>query len=134
MELKGKVINKGKAEGMAVVLDSAFSFIGDMDPKTGELTMTGSPLAGQSLAGKILVFPTGKGGTIAPFIAYLAQNNGVAPCAILCDKVEPITAESAMVINIPLMDSFSLKLTDTIKTHDKIKIDTEKEMIEIISA
>ncbi len=132
MEFKGRVINNGKTEGLAVVLDTPFSFIGDIDPNTGELTMHGNSQAGVSLADKILVFPTGKGGTIAPFIAYQAQKNGKAPRAILCDQAEPITAECAMTIDIPMMDSFSVELTKTIKTGDKIKIDTDKGCIEIV--
>lgn len=133
MELQGRVINPGKAEGSAVVFDTPFSFIGDIDPNTGELTMQGHPLAGMSLAGKILVFPTGKGGTIAPFIIYEAQKNGKAPSAILCDQVEPITAECAMTINIPMMDSFPAELKKLIKTNDILKVDAEKGKIEIIS-
>lgn len=132
MKIRGRAINKGMAAGTAVVLETPFSFIGDMNPKTGELTMAGHPLAGLPLAGKVIVFPTGKGGTIAPFIAYLARKNGKAPRAILCEQVDPITAECAMVMDIPLMDSFpSVELTKIIKTGDTVKIDADAGQISI---
>ncbi|MGD8563783.1 MAG: DUF126 domain-containing protein, partial [Desulfarculaceae bacterium] len=66
MELKGRIINPGDVSAEAVVLEDPFSFIGDFDPDTGRLNLHGHPLAGTLVAGKILVIPTGKGGTIAP--------------------------------------------------------------------
>ncbi|WP_461211580.1 aconitase X swivel domain-containing protein, partial [Desulfocurvus sp. DL9XJH121] len=83
MLMKGRVINSGKVTAEAVVMDSAFSFIGEFDPDRGVLVREGDPLNGCSLAGKVLVCTTGKGGTIAPFIAYRAKQVGKAPAAIL---------------------------------------------------
>ena len=76
MKIKGRIINGGEAIGKAFVLDIPFSFIGDFDLQTGTLAVENHPLFGKSLAGRILVCPTGKGGTIAPFIAYQAKKNG----------------------------------------------------------
>lgn len=120
--LKGRVINSGTTQGEAFVLDKPFSFIGDFDPDTGILTQDDSPLNGKELANKILVCPTGKGGTIAPFIAYNAKQNGKAPAAILCSKVEPLLAEAAITIDIPIIDNFDLDPVDNINTGQKIKI------------
>jgi len=122
MKMKGRVINGGNASGEALVLDVPFSFIGDFDPETGKLTILNHPLFGKSLANKILVCPTGKGGTIAPFIAYQAKKKGNAPAAILCEKVEPILCESALAINIPILDSFNESPIKVIKTGQYISI------------
>ena len=122
MKIKGRIINGGNASGEALVLDVPFSFIGDFDPDTGKLTILNHPLFGKSLANKILVCPTGKGGTIAPFIAYRAWENGNAPLAILCEKVEPILCESALAINIPILDSFNESPIKVIKTGQYISI------------
>ena len=114
MKISGRALNGGYAEGAAVVLDVPFSFIGDMNPSTGELTMPGHPLMGTSLKNKILVMPTGRGGTIAPYIAYSAQKNGNAPSAILCNKADFLTLESALTIDIPVMEGFSTDITKQI--------------------
>lgn len=128
--IKGRVINSGTAEGEAFVLKDPFSFIGDFDPDTGVLTQDNSPLYGKELANKILVCPTGKGGTIAPFIAFNAKQNGKAPLAILCNKVEPLIAESAITINIPILDSFDQEPVHCISNGQKIKI-AEDGMVEV---
>ena len=129
MRLKGRVINGGKVKAEAVVLDVPFSFIGDFDPDTGKLTIEGHALYGKSLANKVLVCPTGKGGTIAPFIAYQALQKGNAPAAILCEKAEPLLCESAIAINIPILDSFDENLLETIKTGQLIAINNDEVIV-----
>jgi phosphomecalonate degydratase small subunit len=122
MKLKGRVINGGEAKGEAIVLDVPFSFIGDFDPVTGKLAMEGHPLFGETIAGRILVCPTGKGGTIAPFIAYEAKKNGKAPAAIICEKAEPLLCESAIAIDIPILDRFDRNPVDVIKTGQTVVV------------
>lgn len=121
MNLKGRIISEGDARGNAVVLESAFSWIGDFDATTGTLLIKG-PLHGESLAGKILVCPTGKGGTIAPFIAYQAKEGGKAPAAILCDTADSILVESALVIGIPLLDRVTPSPVKSIKMGQQVHI------------
>lgn len=106
MKLQGREINPGQASGEALVLDAPFSFIGEFDPATGQLVIEGHPLNGRSIAGKILVCPASKGGTIAPFIAYKAKQNGMAPVAIVCENADPMLCECALVMDIPIADSF----------------------------
>jgi uncharacterized protein len=126
MKLKGRVINSGQVQAEALVLDVPFSFIGDFDPDTGEITIEGHPLSGRSLANKILVCPSGKGGTIAPFIAYRAKQQGVSPVGILCRKADPLLCESALAINIPILDSFDKDPVACIKTGMSVTINQDE--------
>jgi len=128
-QLKGRIINKGKVEGEAFVLDVPFSFIGDFDAHTGALTIKDHALFGQNIGQKILVCPTGKGGTIAPFIAYQAQQRGTAPKAIICKKVEPIICECAIAMNIPLLDCFDKDPIKAINNGQHISIDADKVIL-----
>jgi predicted aconitase with swiveling domain len=116
------VINGGKACGVAVVLDQPFSFIGELDPDTGALVLEGHPLNGHVLAGEVLVCPTGKGGTIAPFIAYAAAHRGVGPAAILCDKADPLLCECALVMDVPMLDGFAQSPVASIATGQVVRI------------
>lgn len=129
MKMKGRVINGGDAAGEAFVLDIPFSFIGDFDPDTGCLTVEGHAQFGKSMAGKILVCPTGKGGTIAPFIAYKAMKNSTAPAAILCETAEPILCESAIAINIPVIDSLGKRLLTAIQNGQTVTIRGDEIMV-----
>jgi predicted aconitase with swiveling domain len=130
MKVKGRVINGGNVSGHAVVLDVPFSFIGDFDPNTGNITILNHPMFGESIAGKILVCPTGKGGTIAPFIAYEAMKKGNAPAAILCGEADPILCESALAINIPILDSFGEDFFKLIATGKSVSIENDEVSVE----
>jgi hypothetical protein len=122
MELTGRVVNGKNVAAEALVLDRPFSFIGDFDPKTGKLTIKGHPLDGKSLAKKILVCVTGKGGTIAPFTAYEAGRKGNAPVAILCEKMEPIICECALVMDIPILDGFTASPVKAIRSGQMLSV------------
>ncbi len=125
MKMKGRIVNGGNAAGQAVVLDVPFSFIGDFDPNSGKITIPNHAMFGESIAGKILVCPTGKGGTIAPFIAYEAMKKGNAPAAILCREADPILCESALAIDIPMLDSFDDDLYRMIESGQSVSIEND---------
>ena len=56
-QLKGRIIYKGIVEGEALVTSQPLSFYGGVDPNTGMVIEKGHELQGQSVEGKILVFP-----------------------------------------------------------------------------
>ena len=122
-QLTGKALNSGCACGEAVVFHTTFSFIGDMSPSTGEVTMARHEHFGKSLKGKVLVFQTGRGGTIAPFILYHAAKNGVGPCAILCDHADMLTLECALTVDIPIVHDFQSKITELVQDGDMLRVD-----------
>ena len=64
MKLTGRKIFKGKISGEALVSSDSISFYGGVDPDNGVIVEKGHDLEGQSVAGKILVFPSGKGSTV----------------------------------------------------------------------
>lgn len=130
MKIKGRIVNKGKASAEAVVLDGAFSFIGQFDPDTGALVHEGHPLHGAVLAGKVLVCTGGKGGTIAPFIAYRAKQAGNAPAAILCERADPILTECALVADIPMLDTFDQSPVAAIQTGQRVDIDGDQVTVD----
>jgi len=79
MELKGRVIMKGSAAGPALVSNTPVSFFGCIDPKTGIVTEKGHELSGQSIKGKILVFPHGKGSTVGSYALYRMKKRDAHP-------------------------------------------------------
>jgi predicted aconitase with swiveling domain len=108
MRLTGRSIYKGTAEGIALVSQSAISFFGGVDPDTGIVVEQGHELEGRSIAGKILVFPTGKGSTVGSYTLYRLKKNGKAPAAILNAQCETITAVGCIIAEIPCLDSLPL--------------------------
>ena len=83
MIFHGRKISPGSAEGGALVSCMGISFYGGIDPETGQVVEKGHALEGQSIGGKVLVFPTGKGSTVGSYTLYRLKKAGNAPAAIL---------------------------------------------------
>ena len=132
MKLKGHTINSGKAEGEAIVTKTPFSFLGEFDPTTGKVPSLSHELFGQTLAGKIFVFPTGKGSSGAPLVTWAAMKAGNNPKGMICVQAEPIVAAAAITANIPMMDRFDKDPLEVIKTGDYVKLDANEGIVEIV--
>jgi predicted aconitase with swiveling domain len=127
MKLKGRIINRGKAEGEALVTKDPISFYGGVDPKTGIITDKDNELNGQSICGKVLVFPFGKGSTVGPYTIYQLAKLGTAPLAMINRECETIVAVGAIISDIPAVDKIDIS---KIKTGQNVTIDGEKITIE----
>lgn len=108
MNLRGRVIYPGKALGKALVTSQAISFFGGIDPETGVVVERSHQLEGQCVAGKVLVFPTGKGSTVGSYTLYRMKHNGCAPLAILNSECETITAVGCIIAEITCVDQLPI--------------------------
>ena len=107
---EGHVVKEGEAAGEALVSPEPIGFLGGVDGETGIVIERGHPLEGQSVAGKVLVFPYGKGSTVGSYVLYQLAENGVAPVAILNAESEPIVAVGAIIAEIPMVDHLPVHL------------------------
>jgi uncharacterized protein len=126
-QLKGRIIYKGKTEGEALVTEMPISFYGGVDPNTGEVIEKGHQLNGQSVKGKILVFPQGKGSTVGSYTLYRMKKNGTAPVGMINKECETIVAVGAIISEIPCVDKVDVS---KIKTGNKVSI--EEDLITIL--
>ena len=108
MQLHGRTIYKGTTRGETLVTSMGISFFGGVDPDTGVIVETGHELEGQSISGKVLVFPTGKGSTVGSYTLYRLKRNGVAPAAIVNAQCETITAVGCIIAEIPCVDQIPI--------------------------
>lgn len=106
--LQGRTIYGGTARGPALVTTMAVSFFGGVDPDTGLVVEPGHELEGQSIAGKVLVFPTGKGSTVGSYTLYRLKHNGLAPAAIVNAACETIIAVGCIIAEIPCLDQVAI--------------------------
>jgi len=127
--MKGRMISPGKAEGEAIVSRSPIGFYGGIDPKTGIVIEKGHELEGQSVKGKILVFPQGKGSTVGSYAIYGLKKNGVAPAAIVNQETETIVATGVILAGIPCVDKIDIS---KIKTGDRLKVDADEASVELM--
>ncbi len=132
IRLKAHIISRGSAEGEALVTYQSISFLGSIDPRTGIVVEKGHELAGKSIKGKVLIFPSGKGSTVGSYVIYQLKKNGAAPSAMINIKTEPIVAVGAIISGIPLVDRVEKEPLETIKTGDKVLVDAIVGSVEII--
>ncbi len=132
MILTGKTVKRGEVEGEAIVSRMPFSFLGDLDVNTGKVVPKGHDLEGQSIAGKIFVFATGKGSTVGPNVAYQAKQLGNAPKGMICQEVEPVMAMVAIMNDIPMVHMLDRDPIQAIQTGDYIKMNATKGIVEVI--
>jgi uncharacterized protein len=125
----GRKIYPGRVEGQALVTHMGISFFGGVDPDTGMVVEKGHELEGQSITGKILVFPTGKGSTVGSYTLYRLKLNGKAPVAIINAECETITAVGCIIAEIPCVDRIPI---DQIRSGMNLVIDGSQGLVEIL--
>jgi predicted aconitase with swiveling domain len=127
MQLTGRVIKSGTAEGVALVSPLPVGFLGGVDPETGVVIEPGHPLQGQCVAGRVLVFPTGKGSTVGSYTLYRMARAGTAPAAIVNAQSEAIVAVGAIIGEIPMVDQVDIA---QIQTGDRVRIQGDRLTVE----
>jgi predicted aconitase with swiveling domain len=128
MKLKGRRIYKGVAEGEAIVTRDGISFFGGVDPGTGMVVEVGHELEGQSITGKILVFPTGKGSTVGSYTLYRMKKNNTAPAAIVNQQIDTIIAVGCIISEIPCVDKIDV---NKIKTGQRMVVNGSEGTVEV---
>ena len=126
MDLIGRVIKSGVAEGLALVSPEPVGFLGGVDPETGIVVEAGHPLAGECVAGRVLVFPTGKGSTVGSYTLYRMARAGTAPAAIVNAESEAIVAVGAIISDIPMVDQVDII---QIRTGDRVRVDGDRLLV-----
>jgi uncharacterized protein len=129
--IKCRKISKGTATAEAIFSSEPISFFGGVDPDTGVVIEKGHPLEGKSIAGKVLVFPNGKGSTVGSYTLYRLSKNGKAPAAIVNKISEPIVAVGAIISSIPMLDRPDRDIWALAKDGDKLTVDGGSGMITI---
>ncbi len=117
--MRGRTIYEGEALGRALVSHEPIGFYGGVDPESGQVLEAGHPLEGQSVAGKVLVFPRGKGSTVGSYTLYRLRGNGVAPAAILNRECETVVAVGAIISEIPCVDQIEI---EEIESGDLVRV------------
>lgn len=129
MKFKGRAIFKGKAIGRMMVLEEAFSFLGGVDPVTGIFTVA-SGREGESIDGRILVFPQGKGSTVGSYTIMDLKKNGHLPAAIINAQAETIVATGAVMAGVPMIDSLDISM---LREGDRaVVVDDSLDMMDLV--
>lgn len=127
LELIGKAVIAGKANGAALVSHEPLSFWGGYDWKSGEITDRRHALSGENAKGKILVVPFTRGSSTTTAVLLEAIREGTAPLAIITTATDFFFALASVVAGELYEKSFALIALsesdfDLLKTGDQIEI------------
>ncbi len=121
--LHGKAIVSGVAEGEALLSKTPFSFFLDVNTDTGEIIEEGHEQKGKSIAGKVLIYPFGKGSSGDCLRLWRCANNGVAPLAIINVEPESIHVQGAIITNIPMVCHLAGDPLELIHNGDRVRVE-----------
>jgi len=129
--LKCHKIIGGYGEGEALVSHEPICFY-LTDPKTGIVRENGHELAGKNLAGKVLVFPSGKASSVVQIDGiYKLVSNNLAPKALIVKDVETVLVVSAFIVKVPLVNRLEKDPFEAIQTGDFVKVDADKGTVTV---
>jgi len=109
--IQGRGLSRGTGRGEILSSPEPISFLGGVDPETGEIIEKGHPLQGKGIGGKVLIFPHGKGSTVGSYVLYALARNGRAPAGMVNAEAEPIIVVGAIIGGIPLIDHPEVAIT-----------------------
>ena len=132
LEIKGRGVVKGRAQGKALVADATLSFWGEVDAVTGRVIAVGHPLEGESLAKRVLVIRSTKGSSGTPMILRLASLEGNAPAALVNVEVDGLAALGCIVNGIPMMTDLERDPFEAIATGDDVVVDADRGVLQVV--
>lgn len=128
MILEARRIAPGRAEATALVCRTPFSFVGGVDPGTGEVLDEASACHGERLRGRAFAFPHGKGSTVASYVIYGLAKRGLGPAAIVNERADAIVAVGAILGGLPMVDRVDL---GALLTGDRVVVDADAGRIDL---
>ena len=109
--------------GEALVSSQGFSARYDLDRERGVFSRPAHDLHGQSLVGRVLVFPTAKGGVASSWMLREMASRQVAPLALIFTRTNPVMVQGAVLAGIPILHRLTPDPAVTIRSGDWVEVD-----------
>ena len=117
--------------GEAFVTDAPITLLGFVNRQTGVIEEPGHPADGQSMAGKIAIFPKGSGSTVAPYVLLELHYRGMAPIAIINTEIDQQSAPASSLEGIPYAYGFDGDVILGINNGDQVELKRRGDMVSI---
>ena len=102
--VKARGMVKMRAAGKALVFRKAFSFLGDVDMDTGEIIARDHEHKGETIAGKVMIYPETKGSSGGCVVLMSLAKVGNQPAAIVLEKAADTNiVEGAILAEVALV-------------------------------
>lgn len=117
--------------GEAFVTDTPITFLGYVNRETGVVEEPDHPAHGQSLAGKIAIFPRGTGSSVAPYVLLELFYRGAAPIAIINTEIDQQMAPACSLEGIPYAHSFETNVIQLVATGDTVVLEKRGDHVQL---
>lgn len=133
-DYKGHKVSEGVTEGEVLVSEDDLCFY-LIDPKTGVVIEKNHCLEGRSIAGKILVFPSGKGSSVVQADGmYQLKMNGMEPKALIIKYPDTVLVASSIIMEWPVVDRMDDDFYKAIKSGDQVEVNADRGLVKILSS
>lgn len=95
--VKCKPLVAGRGRGKILSTLQSISFWGGVDPANGMIIDPRHELFDQSITGKVLAFPYGKGSAAAPLVLLELAKQATAPAAIINIETDPLLVAGPII-------------------------------------
>lgn len=125
-------ISEGVGQGEAIISKDQIMFY-LVRPESGLVIEKAHDLEGRSIAGKVVVFPGGKGSAVVQSDGlYQLMMKGTQPAALIIENVETVLAAGAIIMEIPMVDRVEPDFYKVVKNGDRLRVDATSGLIEIM--
>ena len=125
-------ISPGVVEGEVLISKDPVLFY-QTDFATGVYTEPGHSLEGKCIAGKIIVFPGGKGSSVVQADGmYKLDLSGMAPKGFIVSQLDTVLVSSAIIMEVPMVDDAEPAFYDAVREGDRIRLDAASGTIELL--
>lgn len=132
LEFSCHTIFPGQAEGPALCSKDPVLFY-QTDFTTGVFREAGHDLEGKCIAGKILIFPGGKGSSVVQADGmYKLDVAGLAPKGFIVSSLDTVLVSSAIIMEVPMVDDVDPQFYHEVKDGDVIRLDATAEKIYLL--
>jgi predicted aconitase with swiveling domain len=125
-------ISEGKATGEVLFSTDDFCFY-LVDPLTGIVIEKNHCLEGQCIAGKVLVFPNGKGSSVVQADGmYQLKMKGTAPKALIIKNPDTTLVASAIIMEMPMVDKAAAEFYETVTDGTCVAVNADQGTITVV--
>ena len=130
--LHGHTRVRGHAVGEALVTSEPLCFSPEyFDISTGTYLERRHELYGESLAGRILVFPCGRGFSGGAYCIYALARHHAAPLGCVGAKLESVSLIGMVLAGIPTIDECDVNPFEVIQNGQSITVDADHGVIRL---
>lgn len=115
--------------GEAFVTDAPITLLGFVNRETGVIEEPGHPADGESMAGKIAIFPKGSGSTVAPYVLLELYYRGEAPLAVVNTDIDQQSAPACSLEGVPYAYGFDDEVFRQIRSGDIVTLSRRDDAV-----